>query len=434
MDSIPLVTRATIDLHYTLLSQIGNLGSTPDGKLKGFCRAPWSDEETKAICLVQASARFSGLITLYDAVGNLRIRTPGDHTTVFAVGSHLDTVPNGGNYDGAAGVIAGLEAIKTLWDARVPLQRGLELIVWRGEESATRGVAYVGSKAATGTLDPAILTRTWRGSTLAHAMESQNVDPTFVQQQKQCFPDTGRQYLGYLELHIEQGRVLEQSDIPIGIVTSIFGNKRYWVELEGQADHSGATAMNDRKDTHAAYAAIHMALEKLYQREGSPTNVVWTNTMFNRGRADFDVLVDENTGNTSVPGYAYFRFETRSNNNTLGDSYATKALRVIEGTARSRDVIVRIHPDSSTPALEQLDISLTKALKESARYLGYGHTNLPSGGGHDGVVVSSVGIPVGMLFIPCRNGMSHSPLELANHEHIAMGANVLAQALYNLAK
>ncbi len=430
---LTLVTKQDIDAHYDVLSQIGNLGLNPDGSPKGFSRPPWSDLETEAMEHFVRQAGRLGLETSYDLVGNLHVFTP--HVEgYFMVGSHLDTVRNGGNYDGAAGVVAGFEAMRILQQSDVQFQRGIELIVWRGEESDTRGTPYLGSKAAVGKLDPKLLDKKWNGQTLAEAMYSQRVDPDFIRERKSCFPHGQSYRHGYLELHIEQGRKLEQAQLPIGIVTSIFGNQRYWVELIGQADHSGATPMDDRRDANGAYAAIHLALEKLYEREGSPQNLVWTNTMVNIGNPELDVRLHANTGNTSVPGRAYFRFETRSDSNSLLLAYTTEALAVIQEVAKSRRVKVDVAFDSNTHPLETMDQRLTDSLEQAANSLGYGNMRLPSGGGHDAVTVASVGVPVGMLFIPCRDGISHNPNELADHEDIAKGANVLARTLYELAK
>jgi len=229
-----------IKAHFGRLAKIGNLGSSLG---HGFTRAGWSREESEAMEYIKGEAEKAGLETRYDEIGNLYCRTPGSHKEIVMTGSHLDTVVEGGNYDGAAGVVAGLEAIKAVMGEG--LKKGLELVVWRGEESGTYKLTYKGCKGAFGGKFSAdVLSQTYGGKTLEQAIEEQGFDPGYFRKGKPALPQRYVDSIsGYVELHIEQGNKLEADKKDIGIVTSIRGPDRYRITVIGEFDHSGATPM-----------------------------------------------------------------------------------------------------------------------------------------------------------------------------------------------
>ena len=176
---------------------------------------------------IEQAALAGGLLSHWDKVGNLIIEVPGDHKHWIETGSHMDTVPAGGNYDGTAGVVAGLEAILAIHSSKPELPFGLRLRIWRGEESAAFGITSIGAQAAFGTLDSKSLQNSFQNQSLAQAMESQHADPDFIRSATPTISTAEKDGItAYIELHIEQGKVLEQKQHDIGIVTGIRGSVR----------------------------------------------------------------------------------------------------------------------------------------------------------------------------------------------------------------
>lgn len=421
------------------LSNIGRLQSPQ----RGYLRASWSDEETAAMELIKEFARSHGFQSEYDSIGNLHIRIGDIKNGVILTGSHLDTVPQGGNYDGALGVIAGLEAMTAIVESGLGLNKGIELIAWRGEESGTFDVGYKGSKAAFGILPRTALQRTFKGITLEEAIKTQGFNTSFIEEEKRIFSDNYIDSInGNIELHIEQGSVLETKGRDIGIVTSIRGPARFLVEVEGRFDHSGATPMgiNYRKDANLAIAYMQVAMNELASRFNN-MDLVQTVGILNT-----DIQINNNeprvyqNGLTKVSGYGYFKFDVRSRDKQFRDSYLEEIKKLIVYTAQEFRVSVNIKPLGAEDPVEHLDSGIQSLIERECRELGHMFYYLPSGAGHDAGIIAKqkrtdgTTIPTAMIFIPCRYGISHAPEEFASMESIIKGTRVLAGVMYEMAR
>lgn len=433
------VSASAISGIYAALDKIGNLG--PD---RGFLRAAWSDEESAAMRLIEATALAAGLNSRRDAVGNLIVETPGDFSTWVETGSHMDTVPGGGNYDGAAGVVAGLHALLAVHASGLALRHGLRLRVWRGEESSTFGVVSAGCRAAFGLLGAEVLGHVWQGISLADAIRGQGGDPRYIADGRPSIPETERDGIAaFLEMHIEQGRILEAGGFDIGVVSSIRGSVRNWVKLNGAFDHSGATPMGQawRKDVNLAMAYMQVRLDELVRHAiGTGKDIVQTIGVVNSNRHVNETLPGlYDNAVVKVSGSGYFSHEVRGCRADEVREFVEQAGQRIRQTAEEFGIAVVLEEFSQMAGIEHMDDGLQALLSDCCRARGLRHTTLPSGAWHDGAVVTQVlrgdggKIPVGMLFVPCHQGVSHSPEEYASPEQLALGATVLADAMFRLA-
>lgn len=430
-----------IEAHFDVLGRIGRLGASLES---GFLRASWSNEESEALDYFRQAGHMNGMHVAYDGIGNLYLTTPGEKQGVIQVGSHLDTVPMGGTYDGAAGVVAGLEAILALKEHWGRLKYTLQLVAWRGEESATYGSLCKGSQAAFGLNEPRILLKEFEGRTLADAISSQGYDPGYISEQ---LPTLSRSHIdaiqAHLELHIEQAKSLEVDGIDIGIVTSIRGAVRFRVLVQGEAAHSGGTPMgvDYRQDANLAMAHMQVEVDRhVKQALAAGDDLVLTVGLIN---SDFnfnmhDPRVYENSL-TKVSPFGYFAVDIRSNKaETLARNVA-EARRIIEEVARQQRVSIEVQPITSLAPTETLDAHIQDLVYQSCQELGVSSVRMSSGALHDLAVVTNqkrsdgTRIPGGLIFIPCRDGLSHNPKEFATTEALHKGAMVLARTLYKMA-
>ncbi|TPV94244.1 MAG: hydantoinase/carbamoylase family amidase [Myxococcales bacterium FL481] len=431
LDGEHLIQR--VEQHF---SKLGTIGIQPDGSIT---RIAWSDEESAAMAYIRAEGEAFGLRGSYDGVGNLLLSTPGQPSERYLVGSHLDSVPHGGNFDGAAGVVAALEAIRMLMQTDGQQRCGASLVAWRGEEYTFNAV-YKGSAAAFGLGEPQILHNVYGDQSLRDAIRQQGFDPHFIDEGRPSFqPEFIDSIAGYVEPHIEQGTVLERERRDIGIVTSIAGDRRYLVVLEGRFDHSGATPMGStyRGDVNLAMAYVQVRLDELAQQRRAQGRL-FTQTV---GIVNADPEIDKKYpavhGNsvTKVSGIGYFTFDLMAAEDEFLDTYSAEVLRLIWKTAREFNVKAFIEMTDSSRGLPTLDADLSRDLERAAAAAGASSQSIASGAGHDAVMVgladkpSGGEIPVGMLFVPCRAGVSHSKEEFASAEHVAKAAEVLAGAL-----
>ena len=411
------ISDSSIEKHIAALSKIGNLGSRPD---QGFNRKAWSNEETKAFEYIEKEGIKSGLKPRHDAVGNLFLDTDPAAKEIIQIGSHLDTVPSGGNFDGAAGIIAGLEAIKSLIKNGFPKDKGLELVVWRGEEATSFGVANKGSKLAFGEKIPANMEMETAITGQGFSLSSVKVDT--------------KKIAAHFELHIEQGIKLQSDGKNIGIVTSIRGSDRYMIKVSGRFDHSGATPMGTkyRKDVNLAIAYTQVELDKLIQSYlDKGYDLVQT-----VGIVNSDKEINEknhivyNNAMTKVSGFGYFILDIRSNSKQQKQQYVKRALETIKAITSKYSTRAEIIHISESPATESLDLGLEHKIEDAAKLLGYKYEFLGSGAGHDAAIVAKHGVRAAMIFVPCKDGISHSKEEFARTSDIRKGAEVLANAIW----
>ena len=405
-----------------LFSKIGEL--TSDGV--GVTRESYGSGESIAADFLREFAVEQGLEVSSDRAANLLFHLPqtaAEEPSVWC-GSHLDSVPQGGNYDGLAGVVAGLLCLLAQKRSGKPSPIPLQVIGLRGEESAWFGKAYCGSSALFGQLDADDLALKQRntGETLAACMQRAGADIDAISQQKPLFDPS--QVRAYLELHIEQGPVMVARKLPLAVVSGIRGNIRHnTVTCLGEAGHSGAVPRWLRRDALFAVADLIMRLDEhwsvLLERG---TDLVVTTGIMSTNPAEHAV--------TRIPSQVKFSFEVRSKSiDTLEAFYQ---LMRAECTAISRERQVRFEFDRrllSNPAV--MDRQLCDLLTKTCAEQGTPYEVIPSGAGHDASLFENAGIPSGMLFIRNQNG-SHNPEEAMEIADFMQGVQVLQQAIEKL--
>jgi N-carbamoyl-L-amino-acid hydrolase len=388
----------------------------------GISRLAYGPEESLALDLLEAKAQELGLHTERDAGANLVVTLRGADPSLpfMACGSHVDSVPQGGNFDGAAGVIAGLAILAGFKrDGFVP-NRTLKLLCLRGEESARFGKAYMGSSALLGKLtstDLAVKDAT--GKTLGECMADVGVDVERVARGEPLLDPAS--VAGWMELHIEQGPVLVARDLPIGIVTGIRGNVRHrTVKCIGEAGHSGAVPRWLRHDAVMASAELLTHLDHHWR------------TLLERGRdvvmtAGLFGTLPEEHAIARIPGEVHFSFEVRSQNpDTLEGFYD---IFLSEARLVERERGVRFELDrrvDSAPAI--MDAAWVDRLKRAAERLRLPTEDIPSGAGHDAAVFANTGIPSAMVFVRNEHG-SHNPHEAMRIDDMVAGIAVMREAL-----
>ena len=434
--------RRRIGEHYAKLERIGNLGSRRED---GFDRPAWSEAESRAMAYIKSAAEKAGMKAASDGVGNLFLTTPGHGPGIVQVGSHLDTVPSGGNYDGAAGIVCGLEAIlplKPMWER---LGHRLQLVVWRGEESASFNAACKGSQAAFGVCDPGILRHTKGGLSLEQTITAQGFDPSCIAEGRPTLsPADVDNIAAYLELHIEQAKRLQTDGIPIGVVSSIRGSVRLRVEVKGEANHSGGTPMGIRYRSDANLAMAYMQVEMneacSYALEQGldlvqTVGILNSDEEFNKTRP----MVKTNSL-TKVSPYGYFVVDIRSSSAAVLEDFSKQVKSIVKTKAKRYGVQAKISEVLRLAPVERLDPRVQASIEAACRDLKITFIEMPSGAIHDAAIVASQKksggspIPVGMIFIPCRDGISHNPAEYADLEDLVRGTMLLSNVLYRLAR
>ena len=392
----------------------------------GVSRDSYGEKESACADYLRDFAEQAGLAVSTDRAANVLFNLPGlapDASRIWC-GSHIDSVPQGGNYDGLAGVIAGLLCLLEQQRSGVPSAVPLQVVAFRGEESAAFGKAYIGSGALLGKLeaDDLALLRRGKGETLATAMENTGADIAAIRQQTVLFDPT--QIRAYLELHIEQGPVMVAHQIPVAVVSGIRGNLRHNnVQCIGEAGHSGAIPRWLRRDAMFAVADLIMRLDEhwsvLLERG---TDLVVTTGMLSTNSADH--------APSRIPGQVNFSFEVRSKSiDTLEAFYQ---LMRAECASISRERKVRFEFDRrllSSPAT--MDAQLGNLLSAICTRRACPYEIIASGAGHDASMFANAGIPSAMLFIRNQNG-SHNPDEAMEIDDFMQGVGVLNQAIYEL--
>jgi N-carbamoyl-L-amino-acid hydrolase len=399
--------------------------ATGDGV--GITRESFGPGESRALDIIERTARTFGLATERDAGANLVVTLSGTQPDLpyLACGSHLDSVPQGGNFDGGAGVIAGLAVLAGLMRDGIVPRRTLKLFALRGEESAWFGKAYIGSSALMGRLTPEDLAmpHATSGRPLRDCMRTAGVDVDRVGRGEPLLDR--RMMAAWVELHIEQGPVLVARDLPIGIVTGIRGNLRHRsVECLGEAGHSGAVPRWLRRDAVFATAELITHLDRHWR------------TLLERGR---DLVVTSGIMSTDlaehaiarIPGSLRFSFEMRSQNRETLESFYDLFRSECSDIAEQRNVEFKLDRRlESAPA--SMDPGWIERLRAAARALGLPDEALPSGAGHDAAVFANAGIPSAMIFVRNENG-SHNPHESMRMSDFLAGVAVMKRALMEAA-
>ena len=359
--------------------------------------------------------REAGLETRIDAAGNLiGFRKGKSGKGTLMLGSHSDTVPNGGRFDGIAGVITALEVARSLSDAGMELDHDLEIVDFLAEEVSIFGVSCIGSRGMLGFRPPEWLERQVDGVTLAEGISAVGGNPSF--------PSSRDDIKAFLELHIEQGPILENGKIDIGVVTAISGITRIEILVEGRADHAGTTPMGSRLDALSAASHIVLGIERIA-------------TDLSRGPSHFAATVGEfsmepNAANV-VPSHVRMLIDARAIDPAVMEVFSdTVAALCIDVASKSGAKIAEPRRISNNPP-SLMSEKVVALLEESTVGLGSSSRRMVSGAGHDAAYLSRVA-PAAMVFIPCREGRSHTAEEWAENDDIALGAAVLYETVLKL--
>lgn len=375
----------------------------------GVTRLGYTKNEDVMHGAIRNFAREMGLKYSSDEVGNTYVYDE-DYSEYYLIGSHLDSVISGGRYDGVVGVLAGLLILK--WIKENNLNIPLKVVAFRCEESSSFGIATVGSGLITKKLQIEKMkkVKNTEGVSLYEALRFRGYNP-------ECKKIEG--VLNYFELHIEQGRILEDEGLKIGIINSIAAATRYWLTIDGRQDHSGATPMGMRQDALCAAGEIIIELENIAKRESIHSSVGTVGYLGNYPNA-FNV----------VPGRVKMGLDIRGVDKDSIDRIDDEIVKFVEEVCKKRNLNYEL--DNISKAIPvKLDENLKNELSEVATKLGIEHKIMNSGAGHDAMKFWDIA-PTGMVFIPCKDGVSHNKAEEIEYEDIILGSKIIFEELKQL--
>ena len=390
------------------LMELAKIGATPKG---GVCRLTLTTLDGQGRDLVTRWGREAGLEVTIDKIGNGFMRRPGRNNALppIVAGSHIDTQPTGGKFDGNYGVLSALEVVRTLNDRKIETEAPIEVAFWTNEEGSRFVPVMMGS---------GVFAKVF---TLEHAYAATDTEGKSVKDELTRIGYVGPQEPGdhpigtYFEAHIEQGPVLEDADVTIGVVQGVLGIRWFDCTVTGMEAHAGPTPMALRKDAMQVAARIMqevVACALRHQPHG-------------RGTVGM-VQVHPNSRNV-IPGRVKFSIDLRNSTDALVDTMADEVKAFAAKAASESGLDVKIEMVSSYPA-QAFHEDCKGAVARAAQELGYSNMPAVSGAGHDAVYMARLA-PSGMIFIPCKDGISHNEIESATPEHITAGANVLLHAM-----
>jgi ureidoglycolate amidohydrolase len=398
--------------------ELETLASFSDAPAPAVTRIVFDEMDLRARAYIKALCAEASLLVHEDAVGNTFARWLGRDPKLppVATGSHCDAIPNAGRFDGTVGVLGGLEAIRALQRAGCQPRRSIDLVLFTSEEPTRFGIGCLGSRLLAAALDPSV------GDTLTSNGESLNKirASTGFSGALNDVPLQAGAYAAFVELHIEQGPILERLKLDIGVVTAIAAPASLRIFIEGEGGHAGAVLMPDRHDAFLAAAEIALAVEAAARATGS------SDTVATCGVCElFPGAIN------SVPSRARLEIDVRDIDPARRDSVLAKIRRASDDVASRRGVTVRSEPINADPpalcAQPIIDAIVSACDARQLRYL-----RMISRAYHDSLFMSRIA-PAGMIFIPCRGGVSHRPDEYASPDAIAHGTAVLADTLAALA-
>jgi N-carbamoyl-L-amino-acid hydrolase len=402
------------------LNAIGRIGI---GNRGGVTRLVFSIKELRSRQVLIHLMRQAGLRIHIDAIGNIFGRLEGRDAKGPAVlsGSHLDTVIHGGKYDGPVGVIGALEAVRTICENRIPIHSPLEVVCFVGEESSRFGFSTLGSSLAAGEVHPKDLTNAVdsQGTKLADVLASLGIS----QKNLRGLARDPKSVKAYLELHIEQGPILEAIGKRIGLVTSIAAPSRFKVIFTGQADHSGTTPMEMRKDALVAAALLIEFIENTCRKFSAMAKGRVVGTV---GAMKIEPGVIN-----AVPGKTELLVDIRAITAQAKDRVARLVKAQAQNIARKRGIGVEaltIREEDPVP----LDTRLLRLTKQICQEKNIVYEIMPSGAGHDAMQMAKI-TPAGMIFIPSQRGISHNPLEWTDPDDIGLGTQILMETMVRVA-
>lgn len=393
------------------LERLSRFGTHPEG---GARRIAFSTEEQAARRWLVGEMESAGLSVRTDPAGNLFGRREGrEPLPPILFGSHLDTVPRGGHFDGALGVLGALEVLRALEEARITTRHPLEMVVWSDEEGAHFGNGLFGSRAATSGVAAGELDRTGPdGLSLHEWLERYGEDPRSLDRAAL----DPRRVRAFLELHVEQGAVLEREGCRIGIVEGIVGIHRFEARIRGVQNHAGTTPMAERRDAMLAAARLITAVhEELRVRPGGQVGNVG------------QLLVTPSAANV-IPGETRFPIELRDLDDAVVEDLAARIGRRATRISAETGCTAAITRTLREPAAG-MDPALREQLRRLAEETGHPPLALPSRAGHDSQNLARHGVPTAMIFVPSRGGISHAPEEWTEWEDCALGVDLLLRAV-----
>jgi ureidoglycolate amidohydrolase len=403
-----------------LVADLETLASFSDDTPPGISRLVFADADQKSRVWLKAQCSDAGLAVREDAMGNMFARWVGARPQLAAIGtgSHIDAIPHSGKFDGTVGVLGGLEAIRALQQGGFQPQRSIELLLFTSEEPTRFGLGCLGSRMLSGGLNSDADTRLKdaEGSTLAQLRAAAGFQGSLDQVRLQ-----DGYYAAFVELHIEQGPLLEKEGLPVGIVTSIAAPAALRISIEGEGGHAGGVLMPDRKDAFCAAAELVLAVEERARATGS------IDTCGTVGKCQiYPGAVN------SIPSRVEMDVDIRDTD----EQRRNRVLREIEQAcgqvAAKRKLQVRVTPiNADAPAT--CSPRVINAMVEAAEENGLPYKKMVSRAYHDSLFMARIA-PVGMVFIPCRGGVSHRPDEYSAPQEIETGAKVLASTLARLSQ
>ncbi len=397
---------------WSSLMELARIGATVKG---GVCRLTLTDLDKQGRDLVSRWAREAGMTITIDKIGNGFLRRPGRDNSLPPVmtGSHIDTQPTGGKFDGNYGVLAGIEVVRTLNDAGIETEAPIEVAWWTNEE----GSRFVPVMMGSGVFAKAF--------TLEHAYAATDTEGKTVKGELERIGYVGTEEPGdhpigsYFETHIEQGPVLEDNAKTIGVVTGVLGIRWYDCVVTGMEAHAGPTPMALRKDALQVAAALMQQVVACAHRH--PQNGQ------NHGRGTVGMVSVFPNSRNVIPGRVKFSIDLRNASDALCEAMDADIRAVAARLSAESGLPIEITPVSAYPA-QPFHADCVEAVGRAAAKLGYSHMPVVSGAGHDAVYMARLA-PAGMIFIPCKDGISHNEIEDAQPEHITAGCNVLLHAM-----
>ena len=390
------------------LMELAQIGATPKG---GVCRLTLTDLDKQGRDLVTKWAKEAGMTITIDKIGNGFMRRAGRNNSLppIVTGSHIDTQPTGGKFDGNYGVLAGIEVVRTLNDHNIQTEAPIEVAFWTNEE----GSRFVPVMMGSGVFAKAF--------TLEHAYAATDTEGKTVKGELERIGYIGPQEPGdhpigaYFETHIEQGPVLEDNDKTIGVVQGVLGIRWFDCTVTGMEAHAGPTPMGLRKDAMQVAARIMQEVVAAALRHAP------------HGRGTVGMVQVHPNSRNVIPGRVKFSIDLRNATDALVDQMADEVKAFAAQVAQDSGLDVKLELVSSYPA-QVFHPDCVDAVGRAAKKLGYSHMPAVSGAGHDAVYMAQLA-PAGMIFIPCKDGISHNEIEDAKPEHITAGCNVLLHAM-----
>lgn len=392
------------------IHELALIGQTEDN---GVTRFSYTKDEHEANELVKQYMEQAGLEVSYDAIGNLIGSTPGkEDLPAILLGSHIDTVPNGGKFDGSLGVLTAIEVMQSLQEQQIRLKHPVKVIAFKDEEGARFGFGLLGSRAVAGRLkDEDLDKKDAKGISIREALINQGYDPEKIETAKMDHVKA------YIELHIEQGKVLENQEVPVGNVTGIAGPLWLKVKLEGEAEHAGATPMGQRKDPLVAASLVIAEIEKLASQYPYAVATVGSLSLTPGGI-------------NVIPGSVEFTVDIRDISEEIRDQLEKEITDFSIQIGNEREIKVTIEElQRVAPVLCSEDIQ--SLIMESISELNIPVISLPSGAGHDAMQFNRL-FPVGMIFVRSKDGISHNPKEFTSKEDVKAGAETMLKTLIKL--